>query len=96
MTVFVFLALIVVVSIIVSIVVATAVIRAPFFDLIGPFSAGLLGAAAYMLRDSAAFAAVLYDGHKYEQLLQICLAVLVVGFVAVWVGARRVDADIGA
>lgn len=45
MSVFVFLALIVVVSIIVSIVVATAVIRAPFFDLIGPFSAGLLGAA---------------------------------------------------
>jgi hypothetical protein len=46
MTVFVFLGLIVVVSIIVSIVVATAVIRAPFFDLIGPFSAGLLGAGA--------------------------------------------------
>ena len=53
MTVFVFLALIVVVSIIVSIVVATAVIRAPFFDLIGPFSAGLLGAAARPLRKIA-------------------------------------------
>ncbi|MFT5613701.1 MAG: hypothetical protein ACI8Q6_000977 [Granulosicoccus sp.] len=46
MTIFVFLALIVVVSIIVSIVVATTVIRAPFYDIIGPFSAGLLGAAA--------------------------------------------------
>ena len=46
MAVFVFLGLTVAVSIIVSIVVATAVIRAPFFDLIGPFSAGLLGAAA--------------------------------------------------
>lgn len=46
MAIFVFLALIIVVSIIVSIVVATAVIRAPFFDMIGPLSAGLLGAAA--------------------------------------------------
>lgn len=44
MTVFVFLALIVVVSIIVGIVVATAMVRAPFIDLIGPFSTGLLGA----------------------------------------------------
>ncbi len=59
------------------------------------FGAALLGAVAYMLRDSAAFASVLYDGHKYEQLLQICLAVLVVGFVAVWAGARRVDAGLG-
>lgn len=59
------------------------------------FGAALGGAAAYMLRDSAAFSAVLYDGHKYEQLLQICLIVLVVGFVAVWAGARRVDAGLG-
>lgn len=46
MTIALFLALVVVVSIIVSILVATSVIRAPLYDRIGPFSSGLLGAAA--------------------------------------------------
>jgi hypothetical protein len=34
-------------------------------------------------------AAVLPEGHTYEQLLAICIIVLIVGFVAVFAGARR-------
>lgn len=56
------------------------------------FAAAMAGAAAYMLRDQPALAALLYDGHKYEQLLQICLLVLLVGFAAVALGSRRVEA----
>lgn len=56
------------------------------------FAAAMAGAAAYMLRDLPALAALLYDGHKYEQLLQICVAVLLVGFAAVARGSRRVEA----
>jgi len=32
---------------------------------------------------------VLPEGHKYEQLLVICVVVLVAGFAAVLAGARR-------
>lgn len=56
------------------------------------FSAAILGAAAYFLRSNEMIASVLIEGHKYEQLLQICVIVLVVGFVAVLTGARRVEA----
>lgn len=56
------------------------------------FAAAMAGAAAYMLRDLPALAGLLYDGHKYEQLLQICLLVLLVGFAAVALGSRRVEA----
>lgn len=56
------------------------------------FSAAILGAAAYFLRSNEMIALVLVEGHKYEQLLQICVIVLVVGFVAVLTGARRVEA----
>ncbi|SHH82980.1 sodium:proline symporter [Cognatishimia maritima] len=56
------------------------------------FAAAILGAAAYFLRSNEAVAALLVDGHKYEQLLQICIVVLVVGFVAVFAGSRRVEA----
>lgn len=56
------------------------------------FSAAILGAVAYFLRSNEMIASVLVEGHKYEQLLQICVIVLVVGFVAVLTGARRVEA----
>ena len=46
------------------------------------------GALAYFARDGL-FAALLPAGHKYEQLLAICVVVLVVGFTAVFAGARR-------
>lgn len=53
------------------------------------FVAAMAGAAAYFARDSAAMAALLPEGHKYEQLLAICVVVLGVGFGAVLAGARR-------
>ena len=52
------------------------------------FGAALTGAAAYFAREGW-FAVLLPDGHKYEQLLFICLVVLAVGFAAVLPGARR-------
>jgi Na+/proline symporter len=53
------------------------------------FAAAMLGAAAYLFRASALFAAILPDAHKYEQLLWICIVVLIVGFGAVLAGSRR-------
>ncbi len=53
------------------------------------FGAAMLGALAYFGRGWAMFAAVLPEGHKYEQLFVICLVVLAVGFAAVLAGARR-------
>ena len=52
------------------------------------FAAAILGALAYFARDGL-FTALLPAGHKYEQLLAICIVVLVVGFTAVFAGARR-------
>ncbi len=46
MTIFFFFASILLVSIIASILIAQSILRVPFFDDIGPFSAGLLGVAA--------------------------------------------------
>ncbi|MDT8327203.1 MAG: sodium:proline symporter, partial [Roseovarius sp.] len=53
------------------------------------FGAAMLGAAAYFARGSDWVAAILPEGHKYEQLLAICVVVLAVGFAAVIAGARR-------
>jgi Na+/proline symporter len=53
------------------------------------FGVAMLGAVAYFGRTWALFAAILPEGHKYEQLLAICVVVLVAGFAAVLVGARR-------
>ncbi|MDO6478171.1 sodium:proline symporter [Shimia thalassica] len=61
---------------------------APWAYLVS-FGAATLGAAAYFLRDTQWVSALLYDGHKYEQLLQICIVVLLVGFGAVLSGASR-------
>ncbi len=55
MTIFFFFASVLLVSVIASILIAMAVLRAPFFDDIGPFSAGLLGVAACFLFAYAAF-----------------------------------------
>ena len=55
------------------------------------FSAAILGAAAYFFRDAAFVTAILPEGHKYEQLLAICVAVLAVGFAGVFLGSRRRD-----
>ncbi len=53
------------------------------------FAAAMLGALAYFGRGWDVFAMLLPDGHKYEQLLVICVVVLAVGFAAVLAGARR-------
>ncbi|GAA6207305.1 sodium:solute symporter [Cognatishimia sp. WU-CL00825] len=59
------------------------------------FAAAILGAAAYFLRGNELVASLLVEGHKYEQLLQICVIVLVVGFAAVLVGSRKGHSDQG-
>ncbi len=56
------------------------------------FGAAVLGAFTYFARGWDAVAAILPEVHKYEQLLYICAAVLVVGFGAVLLGSRRVAA----
>ena len=53
------------------------------------FAASMLGAMAYLFREQTFVAQVLFEGHKYEQLLQICICVLVVGCTAVWIGSQR-------
>ena len=52
------------------------------------FSAAILGAYAYFARSSDLMALILPEGHKYVQLLAICIVVLLVGFVAVLAGSR--------
>ncbi|HKL05039.1 MAG TPA: sodium:proline symporter [Roseovarius sp.] len=56
------------------------------------FAAAVLGAALYFARGASWAASLLPEGHKYEQLLVICVVVLLVGFAAVLTGARRRDA----
>ncbi|MEM9576096.1 MAG: sodium:proline symporter [Pseudomonadota bacterium] len=53
------------------------------------FGAAMLGAFAYFARGWPMVAALLPEGHKYEQLLVICAVVLVTGFSAVLAGARK-------
>lgn len=53
------------------------------------FTAALAGAFAYFARSWPGIAAVLPEGHKYEQLLIICMIVLGIGFAAVLAGARK-------
>ena len=53
------------------------------------FFAAILGAAAYFARGSEFMSSLLVEGHKYEQLLQICIVVLVIGFAAVLAGSKR-------
>ncbi|PSL20405.1 sodium:proline symporter [Shimia abyssi] len=65
--------------------------KVPLWVFLASFVAAITGAAVYALRDHAIFKAVLFEGHKYEQLLQICILVLLVGFAAVWIGTRRVE-----
>lgn len=53
------------------------------------FGAAILGAFAYFARSWPTLAAFLPEGHKYEQLLMICVVVLLAGFAAVLAGMRR-------
>ncbi|MBO9477789.1 sodium:proline symporter [Shimia sp. R11_0] len=67
----------------------------PLWSYMVSFAAAFTGAITYMFRDNPVFSALLYEGHKYEQLLQICVIVLAIGFAAVALGSRRVDARVG-
>ena len=53
------------------------------------YAAALLGALAYFARSWPVIVDLLPEGHKYEQLLVICVCVLAVGMVAVLAGARK-------
>ncbi|WP_299200568.1 sodium:proline symporter [uncultured Tateyamaria sp.] len=64
-------------------------LRVPTWSYLVAFAAAMLGALAYFGRAWPVFASVLPEGHKYEQLLVICVFVLVAGFAAVLAGARR-------
>ena len=55
MTLAFFFTSVILVSILGSILIAWAVLRLPFFDDIGPFSAGLIGVAAYFIFAYGAF-----------------------------------------
>ena len=62
----------------------------PLWSYLVSYAAAIAGAFAYFARDWPAFAAILPDAHKYDQLLVICVFVLVVGGLAVALGGRRV------
>lgn len=61
----------------------------PRWSYLIAFAVAVLGALAYLLRGVPLVAASLPDGHKYEQLLMICVVVLVTGFVAVAIGVQQ-------
>ncbi|MEQ5826446.1 sodium:proline symporter [Sulfitobacter sp. NFXS29] len=63
--------------------------RIAVWSYLAAFAAAMLGAAAYFARGWAPVASILPEGHKYEQLLVICVIVLLAGFAAVLAGARR-------
>ncbi|MEO0369946.1 MAG: sodium:proline symporter [Pseudomonadota bacterium] len=64
--------------------------KLPVWSYLGAFGAAMMGAWAYFARDGVIWSALLPEGHKYEQLLVICVAVLVIGFASVLIGAREV------
>ena len=63
--------------------------RVAVWSYLVAFGAALMGAALYFARGWPSVAALLPEGHKYEQLLVICIVVLAAGFAAVLAGARR-------
>ncbi|KKL18214.1 hypothetical protein LCGC14_2477760 [marine sediment metagenome] len=63
--------------------------RIAVWSYLAAFAAAMFGATVYFARGWAPVAALLPEGHKYEQLLAICLLVLIAGFAAVLAGARR-------
>ncbi|MEL7253067.1 MAG: sodium:proline symporter [Pseudomonadota bacterium] len=63
--------------------------KMPVWSYLGAFGAAMVGAWAYFAREGVIWSAVLPEEHKYEQLLVICVAVLVVGFASVLAGATK-------
>ncbi len=58
----------------------------PLWSFLVAYMAAILGAAAYMYRSTELVMALFSGTHKYEQLLYICIAVLIVGFAAGLIG----------
>lgn len=58
----------------------------PLWSYLASWIASVAGAASYMYRDSAFVSAYIDGPHKYDELLIICIAVLVVGFAAGIIG----------
>ena len=63
--------------------------RIALWSYLVAFGAAIAGAVTYFARSADWALAILPEAHKYEQLLVICIAVLIAGFVAVLAGARR-------
>jgi Na+/proline symporter len=63
--------------------------RIALWSYLVAFGAAIAGAVTYFARGADWALAILPEGHKYEQLLVICIAVLIAGFVAVLAGAHR-------
>ena len=63
--------------------------KVPVWSYLGAFAAAMIGAWAYFARDGLIWSEILPEGHKYEQLLVICVVVLAGGFASVLTGARK-------
>lgn len=63
--------------------------RVAVWAYVTSFVAAMLGAFSYFARGDVFGATVLSEWHKYEQLLLICVLVLVVGFAAMVFGSRK-------
>ncbi|MEP2030057.1 MAG: sodium:proline symporter [Paracoccaceae bacterium] len=67
----------------------------PLWSYLVACGAALSGAALYFLRAMDWAVVLLPEGHKYEQLLMICIAVLIIGFFAVIAGGRSLAGRAG-
>lgn len=65
----------------------------PVWSYLMAFFAAISGAFLYFARGWEIGVAVLPEAHKYEQLLWICLGVLLIGFAAVIAGSKMQRAD---
>jgi hypothetical protein len=64
----------------------------PIWSFMVAYVAAITGAVMYFARGADWAISILPEGHKYEQLLVICVVVLAVGTVAVAAGARKSNA----
>lgn len=59
------------------------------WSYLAAFTTAMFGAVLYFAREAEWAMAILPEAHKYEQLLLICVGVLITGFAAVLAGMRR-------
>jgi Na+/proline symporter len=74
-------------------------LRMPLWSYLVGFVTAVAGAVAYLYQSSPLVMALFGDGHKYERLLWICIAVLFVGFAAGLIGIalqRRLAMRLGS